>query len=192
MRPPFLLLSVALCCLAGSIAFGDDAPTVDSFRTASSFAVDSTSLALSSAVGTVEPRLGAPGYSWLRVHFYAFSPRPEDLAALAKGDVKSMDSRWTRLADKHDNSYNVSQAVLQLSIDKDFRVWQVDVSVPGHSCTVAPDEASVKAFLQDYSFDGRTLKLRSKGSYICGVLPAVPTAKYAWNLDVKVPVFRKQ
>lgn len=139
-------------------------PTPDSFGTSAEFAVDQNHLSLSSVIATVEPRLGAPGYSWVRIHFYSFLPAADDLIGIAKGDLTSMDKKWEKLADRHDNSYNVSNAFIQLTVDRDYKVWQADMAVPGHGCTIAPFEKDVKSFLQDYRFDGKNLRLKSKGS----------------------------
>ena len=67
------------------------------------------------------------------------------MTAIAKGDVTSMDKKWERLADRHDNSYNVSNAFIQFTVDKDYKVWQADMAVPGHSCTIAPFQKDVKS-----------------------------------------------
>jgi hypothetical protein len=164
----------------------------DSFSTNAAFSVDRTSLSLSTVVATIEQRRGAPGYSSMRIYFYSFPPTSDDLAGIASGDVSSMDKRWTKLANNHDNSYNVSHAVIQLSVDKNFKVWQVDMSVPGHSCTIAPFEPDVKKVLQDYRFDGKTLRLKSKGSYICDMsFMKIPNSKYYWDINVETPVFAK-
>src|SRR5579871_5900945 len=104
------LIVGALICLTVCISSADTPLSPDLFRTNASFAVDNRSLSLATAVATIEPRPGAPGYSWLRISFYAFAPQPDDLVGIAKGDVRSMDKRWTKLADKHDNSYNLSWA----------------------------------------------------------------------------------
>ena len=177
-----------------SVMAANSTPLVPaSFTTKAEFSVDNTSLSLSSAVATIEQRRGAPGYSWVRIYFYSFPPTATDLVRIANGDVSSMDKKWMKLADKHDNSYNVSHAVIQLSVDRNFKVWQVDMSVPGHSCTIAPSEPDIEKLLQDYRFDGKALRLRSKGSYICDMsfLKSL-NSKYYWNINLKLPVFAKE
>jgi hypothetical protein len=59
-----------------------------------SFFVDSNAMSLSSAVATIEPRLGVPGYSWLRITFYTFLVTADDIAGVMKGDTGSMDKKW--------------------------------------------------------------------------------------------------
>ena len=88
--------------------------------------------------------------------------------------------------------YNNGNAVLQFSLDKDLKVWQVDMSVPGHGCTIAPFEQDVKNFLQDYQFDGKNLRLKSKGSYVCDMKSmGMANQKFGWDVDLNTQVFPK-
>jgi hypothetical protein len=180
-------LPLAAIALAGS-----SLSTPDSFSTTAKFAVNQDHLSLSSAIATIEPRPGAPGYSWVQINFYSFPPAADDLPGIAKGNVASMDRKWEKLSDRHDNSYNVSNAVIQLSVDKDYKVWQVDMAVPGHTCTIAPFEKNVTSFLQDYRFDGKNLRLKSTGSYVCDMkFMKIADQTFAWDIDVNIPVHEK-
>ena len=184
---------VFILFLAGNVLANSRPSTPDSFSTTARFAVDNNHLSLSSVIATMEPRLNAPGYSWVRIHFYSLPPAPGDMTGIAKGDVASMDKKWEKLADKHDNSYNVSNAVIQLSVDKDYKVWQVDMAVPGHTCTVAPFEKDVKRFLQDYRFDGRNLRLKSKGLYVCDLkFMKIADQTFTWDIDLNILVYEKK
>jgi hypothetical protein len=168
-------------------------PPVDpnSFRTNANFSVDGDAMSLSTAVATFEPRLGAPGYSWLRVSFYSFPVAADDLIGVMKGDVSSMDKKRSKKSG-NPKDYNTSYAFIQLTVDKDLKVWQVDMSVPGHGCTIAPFEADVKKFLQDYQFDGKDLRLKSKGSYVCDMKSlGIPDQKFGWDMDLNTTVFKK-
>lgn len=163
--------------------------TVDpsSFNTNAEFSVDSTALSLSSAVGTIEARPNAPGYSWLRVDFYSFPLTAEDVADATNGHTEAIDRRWSKKPNSRD-----SHAVIQLAVDTSFEVRQVDMSVPGHACTIAPFEQDVKKFLQDYQFDGKKLRLRSKGSYVCDMkFMGIPNQNFGWDIDLSIPVFKK-
>ena len=91
--------------------------------------------------------MGAQGYRWLRVHFYSYPLTPSDAAAAMKGNIESLEHRWKAMAGTP-AEYNVSNAVLQLGVDKDGKVWQVDLSVPGHACTVAASDKEAHAMLQ--------------------------------------------
>jgi hypothetical protein len=168
-------------------------PTVDpsSFRTNANFSVDNNAMSLSTAVATIEPRRGAPSYSWLRISFYSFPVSADDLAGIMQGDTASMDRKWQKKA-SNPKDYNNSYAFIQLSVDQNFKVWQADMSVPGHGCTIAPFEPDVKNFLQDYQFDGKNLRLKSKGSYVCDMKSmGIPNQKFAWDIDLNTEVFQK-
>jgi hypothetical protein len=190
MRYPLRFVSGTLC--VALVAFARPIPIDPStFKTTATFSVDNTASSLSTAIATLEARGGAPGYSWLRINFYAFPPAAEDLAAAEKGNLESMEKkRMKKSGDTKD--YNSSNAVIQLTVDKDFKVTQVDMAVPGHSCTIAPFEPDVKNFLQTYQFDGKNLKLKSKGSYVCDMkFMGIPNQKFGWNIDLSIPVFEK-
>ncbi len=82
--------------------------------------------------------------------------------------------------------------MIQLSVDDKFQVEQVDMSVPGHACTIAPFEQDVKNFLQSYQFDGKNLKLKSKGSYVCDMkFMGIPNQTFSWDINLDIPVFQK-
>lgn len=148
-------------------------------------------MTLSSVVGTIESRPNASGYFWLQVTFYSFPLTAEGVAGVAKGDVESLERKLSRL-ENDATKYNTSHAEIQLTVDKAFKVWQVDMSVPGHACTIAPWEQDVRNFLQEYNFDGAKLRLKSKGSYVCQMKAlGMPDQKFAWQFDVNIPVFEK-
>ncbi len=179
-----------LCRLGAVLA--DPAPLgPDAFKTSATFAVDDAAMSLSSAIAVTEPRRGAPGYSWLRIYFYSFPPGAEDIASAVKGSVEPMERRWNALA-ADPGRYNTSHAVIQLTIDRDGTVRQVDMSVPGHGCTIAPFEPEVRAFLQNYRLTGQKLRLKSSGSHVCDMkFMGIANQKFAWNIDVDAPVFVK-
>jgi len=189
-----IAVSVIILLFATALVFAASPPfTPDSFGTRAQFAVDNNHLSLSSVIATIEPRLGAPGYSWVRIHFYSFPPAAGDMAGIVRGDLTSMDKKWEKLADRHDNSYNLSNAIIQLSVDKDYKVWQADMAVPGHGCTIAPFEKDVKNFLQDYRFDGKNLRLKTKGSYVCDMKSMkIPDQTFTWDIDLTIPVYEKK
>ena len=77
-------------------------------------------------------------------------------------------------------------------MDKNFIVGQVDMSVPGHSCTITPFQQDFKNFLQNYQFDGRKLRLKSKGPYVCDMrYMGIPNQQFDWDIDLNLRVFRK-
>jgi hypothetical protein len=183
----FLCLAAVVCSTA-AVAFGGTSSVgPGSFRTKAQFSVDGTAMSLSTAVATVEPRAGAPGYSWLRIYFYSFPVAPGDVASIVNGNVKPLEKKWEKKADRPAD-YNTSHAVIQLSMDSAFKVWQVDMSIPGSGCTIAPSEPEAKKFLQEYHFDGKTLRLRSKGAYVCQMKPP---RTFRWDINLDIPVFSK-
>src|ERR1700719_3729075 len=121
MRNSLLVAGLLFFIVANVFA---DSPLLPpaSVGTSAQFAVDNNRLLLSSVIAIIEPRLGAPGYSWVRIHFYSFPPAAGDMAGMVRGNVDSMDKKWEKLADRHDNSYNLSNAIIQLSVDKDYKV----------------------------------------------------------------------
>ena len=162
-----------------------------SFKTNATFSVDNRVSSLTTAIATMEARRGAPGYSWIRINFYSFPVATEDLAGAQEGNVESMDKKWMKKS-SNPKEYNSSNAVIQLTVDKDFNVTQVDMAVPGHTCTIAPFEPDVKSFLQNYRFDRKNLRLKSKGSFVCDLkFMGIPNQKFDWDIDLSTPVFEK-
>lgn len=177
--------------LLGTITFAAS-PDLSRFKTNAKFSVDNNNLNLTTAIATIEPRLGALGYSWLRIYFYSFSISSEDLVKVESGDLTGMEMKWNNMA-TNPSQYNTTHAVLQLAVDKNYKVWQVDLSLPGKSCTIAPFEKEIKSDLQEYKFDGRNLRLKSAGTYICDMrFMKVPDQKYTWKLDLNIPVYQKK
>lgn len=171
---------IAVPVLFGILVVAQAAVTPATFRTKAQFSAGPTLLSLSSAVATIEPRPNAPGYRWLRVHFYAVPLTPADAAAATKGNIDALERQWKNKAG-NPAEYNVSNAVLQFGLDKDGKVWQIDLAVPGHSCTIAASDREATALLPGYRFDGTRLRLKSKGSHPC--------ERFAWDVDLAIPVF---
>lgn len=188
MRSLFFRSALLFSLLLAAV-FANSTPTPPNpFATSAKFSVDNTTLTFSSAVAVIEPRRGAPGYSWLRIHFYPFALTADDISAAQKGDISFLDNKAGRNSGNPD-LHNRSVAVIQLSVDQASKVWQVDMAIPGHGCTIAPFPDDIQSFLQTYSFDGKTLRLRSKGSHTCD-LTSVNAGKqlYSWDFDFTLPV----
>jgi hypothetical protein len=185
------IFSALVLCLAGPALSGPASVDPNSFHTQANFSVDNDAMSLTTAVATIEPRLGAPGYSWVRIYFYSFPVAADDMAGVLNGDTGSMDKKWNQKA-SNPKDYNNSRAVIQLSVDKDSKVWQVDMSIPGYTCTIAPFEQNVKNFLQEYQFDGKKLRLKSKGSYTCDMkFMGNANPKFGWDIDLNTTVYEK-
>ena len=167
---------LALAALAGQAA----GPAA--FHTAAHFSAGHTQLSLSTAVATIQPRPGTPGYSWLRVSFYAFPLTAEDVGSVTQGRTDILEARWRRTS-SNPAVYNVSHAQLQLGIDdNDKKIWQIDESVPGYSCTIAASDRDAATLVQDYHFDGKTLRLKTRAANLCLGL--------GLDVDVTVPVYQ--
>ena len=153
------------------------ATAISSAQTAR-FAVDGVTTAPSTTVATIEPRTAAPGYSWLRLYFYPSSLTGGERALATKGDVESIRTRWA--------------AVLQLTIDKNSTVWQIDLSLPGHTCTIAASDRDARNVLQDFQFDGKRLRLKGKGFHDCDMASLrLPNQRFEWEMDIETSVITK-
>mgnify|MGYP001612194471 CR=1 FL=1 len=164
------------------------------FDTKAEFTIDGTIRSLSSAVATIEthPAHG-PEYLWLEINFYPFTLTDEEIADASNGSLELIKKRRYQ-EDGNPQAlaiYN-SQARIVLGMDTNYKIFQVDMSVPGHSCTIAPFEEDVKNFLKEYSFEGEHLRLKSKGSYLCDIPPEeIPDWTFGLNIDLHIPVFKK-
>ena len=79
----YLLFFTALVLCAGASVYSRPAAfDPNSFHTDAKFSVNDVAMSLSTAIATVEPRRGAPGYSWLRITFYSFPCRPRTISPL--------------------------------------------------------------------------------------------------------------
>ena len=185
------ILTVAMIFIISPLFAFPAAIDPRAFDTTAKFSVDRNVLSLSTGIATIEPRQGAPGYTWLRIGIYSFPVTAEDIPGVMNGNIESMDRKWKKKA-SNPSDYNTANAVIQLSVDGNFKIGQVDMAVPGHTCTIAPFEQDVRSFLQDYQFDGKRLKLKSKGSYVCDMkFMGIANQTFGWEIDLDTPVFEK-
>ncbi len=86
------------------------------------------------------------------------------------------------------------RAIMVLFLDKDHKIWQVNLTyiIPGRTAgyTVAEKPEDLKQFFSDYSYDGKNLKLKSKGSYNDLDQKKNPI-HLNWDVDFNLPVFNK-
>jgi hypothetical protein len=152
------------------------------------FSIDAERRPMASVVATVErhPLHGAR-YQWLILNFYAFPLSEENWASARSGDLKPIEGR---LYDGDTKRYNNSNAKIVLSIDADRKtINQVDMAVPGYTCTVAWKPEELKGFSRDYSFANGEVAVRNQGSYACDMNGR--RVMFGWNFDVRAPVFEK-
>jgi len=145
---------------------------------------------LSSAVATIEPPKGPMGYSWVEINFYSFSFTRQDIAAARSGNTELLDKKWKAMDDPQ--AFNQGWASIRLALDPNLQIQQVNVRVPGYSCTVAIIEHDLRNFAQEYKFDGKKLRLKSKGSYLCDMKSqGLGRPKFGWDIDLTTTVFAK-
>jgi hypothetical protein len=164
-------------------SFDDDDPGVQK-------QIQHRRLSLSSVVATIETPSGPMNYRWVEINFYSFPFTREDIAAARKGNTEPINKKWQALGENYNpytdedraaaregnrealdrktkemakraQAYNHGRASLQLAADGKLGVRQVIMTVPGYSCTIAIVERDLKNFLQEYHFDGKTLRLKS-------------------------------
>ena len=137
------------------------------------FSVDGVTSVPTVTLATAQPRNGAQEYSWLRIFFYS--------AATAADRAKASNPR--------DLTKTNWSAVLQLTVDKGGTVWQVDLSLPGHTCTIAASDGEARGLLQVFRYDGKSVRLRAQGSHVCD-MRSLRTANrtFEWDVDLDVPV----
>ena len=139
------------------------------------FSVDGVLRRGTAAVATIQPRNGAPGYSWLRVYFYPAALGAKDRVAAVHGRVDAIKQPWS--------------AVLQYTLDADHKIWQTDLSLPGHTCTVAASDVEAKSTLSEFQLDGGQLRLQSEGKHVCDMSSLkIANQTFAWSVHLTVPV----
>jgi hypothetical protein len=138
------------------------------------FRVDGVTTTPSTVVATIEPRPGAPGYFWLRLYFYSSLTAVERKQA-ERGGVDAHRTHWA--------------AVFQLGLDKQSTIWQVDLSVPGHACTLAASDRDARIAIQTFRFGGGQLSLKAKGLHVCDLSSlGIPNQRFEWDVDVDTQV----
>src|SRR4051812_40512179 len=137
-RPMFGFLSMLiLASLADhvSVAAQEPAPPPQTFHTAARFSVDSDVLRLRTAVALAEPHARVNSFSWVRVYFYAFDLSAADLAGLSHGSTDGLERRRLHPS-AGDPDVNHSRAALHFLLDKDSRLSNASLEVPGLTCTI--------------------------------------------------------
>jgi hypothetical protein len=90
---------------------------------------------------------------------------------------------------------NGDYAALVLFLDKDGKVWQVNLSYVVRGTTVArtvawkPEE--LKNYFSNYRMDGTRLVLRSSGTY-SEIESATEVLRLSWNVDCDLPVIERR
>ena len=152
------------------------------FKTKAEFAIDNESKLLSSAIASIQQHpMHGPNYSWLTISFYPFNLTADEIKGAENGNWDLIKKRM------YEEDYN-SHAKVILTTDKDNNVLQIDISMPGSSCTIASSEYDINSFLEKYTYSDEKLTMKSSGSYECG---APVNKTFTWEFDIDIPVFKK-
>jgi hypothetical protein len=183
--PAAALAGVMSASAAGQVS----APSPQTFRTSARFSVDSDELRLKAAVALSEPHAHFGTFSWVRVYFYAFDLTAADVSSLSHGSVDGLERRRMQLSSGGPD-LNHSRAVLHLLIDKDSKLSNASLEVPGLTCTIMVDASTAASAVQTYQNDGRQLQVKAKGASVCD-LTAVKGGRrpITWDVDVNIPIF---
>jgi hypothetical protein len=71
----------------------------------------------------------------MEINFYSFSFTRQDVAAARSGNTELLDKKWKAMDDPQ--AFNQGWASIQLALDANSQIQQVNMLVPGYSCTVA-------------------------------------------------------
>ena len=109
----------------------------------------------------------------------------ESLTEDAEMDILNNDGKTIQKKD---------HTILVLFIDKDNKIWQVNLTyvIPGTTAarTVAWKAEELKNFSSDYLYDGKRLKLKSKGNYN-EPDSQKDSVNLTWDVNLDLPVFNK-
>jgi hypothetical protein len=139
------------------------------------FAVDDLTRVTPSVVATVEPRAGAPGSSWIRMHFYSLALTPIERHMAATGRDPALLRSW--------------EAILQITVDPNGNVSGMDLALPGRPCAVVQTSQDAARAVQHFEFNGARLRLKSKAFSICDLkVEGMPSQRFEWDLTLDTPV----
>lgn len=196
-----VLAGGSLCC-----AHPDATSAGHSFVTDARFSVDSEAepssgrpallhprLVLRSVAGTVEPDGADSKDSIVKLTFFGFSFTPTDRSAAQRGDTQYLDKRYRAVQSTNVNSaeYNGGGwARIQLTVDQHLKVQRVFINVPGYAIVL--QDRDLTDFAQEYQFDGKNLRLKSKGQHRLDLTSArVDSFTMRWDVDLNTRVVMK-
>jgi hypothetical protein len=183
------LLAATLAVSTGTHGFAQQAAAPQTFHTTARFSVDVDVLSLQTAVAFAAPHTRFKEYSWVRIYFYAFPLTAGDVAAASSGTIDALERKRVKLATGAAD-LNHSRAVLHFLLDKDAKLSNASLEVPGLTCTILEDPATARNAVQVYQNDGKRLQVKAKGSSMCD-LASIGGAKHSmnWDVDVNIPLF---
>ena len=179
LKTRFLTLAatfVAMLVITGSANAG---------MTDTKFAVDGTMINPVSNVSYVEE--GMQGTHKFFLEFYAFPMNSQEEKDAALGNKDIIRNKMPRTENGVD-AYNRSNAKLIVTVSEDYKtIYQVDMAIPGYTCTIAQYTNKAPDFAQAYSFDGKIIHLVSKGSNTC----FGGKHKFFWSVNLTAPVYAR-
>ena len=123
---------------------------------------------------------GGNDYRQFVIHLYSFQLSEDQLAKARVGDFSLIDSQV------HEEGYNISRARVVLAVYKRKEIHQMDVSFPGHECTVK-HYMKEKPPIELFEVESTWVSFKDRGSFDCGFKD---TVELEWNFDLKIDSFR--
>lgn len=184
-----LILAALAIGVSVSVLAQEPAPSPETFRTAARFSVDSDVLRLRTAVAFAEPHARFNTFSWVRIYFYAFDLTAADVSGVSHGTTDGLERRRMQPSPGGPD-LNHSRAALHFLLDKDSKLSNASLEVPGLTCTIVVEASAAPAAVQTFRFDGRQLQVKAKGATVCD-LTAIKGGKrpISWDVDVNIPAF---
>ena len=182
MRQPHALVAAILAVVAAQGA-----------GTPATFSVDGHDMRLRSAVAIASAHPNAGHYSTLAIYFYAFAVAPAQLAAVSStGRIDVLEARREQQKPGEPDR-NHSRAVLNLLLDRNARLTNASLEVPGLTCTIVVDEPSAPDAIQLYENDGHHVRIHARGTKTCD-MTNIGGGKHpmSWDVDATVPVFTER
>lgn len=151
-------------------------------------------LSLSSAVATIARSQSEPKGSEITIVFYSFPFNERDISAARRGETAFLDKRWQATQShtlKSPEFNGGGRATVELSLDQHFQIQAASLNIPGYVISLR-DQDLKELGVEDYSCDGKKLKLKSRGSHRMDLSRAhVPSFTMSWDFDLSTAVTAK-
>lgn len=134
------------------------------------------------ATSEKHPADDGSGYKMIFLHFYPFELSEEELAAIQKDGTDALkDKIYSDM-----KNYYSKTATFYMTVNSDGKIQQMDISVPGTTCTVAWREDDLNKYIQDSSVTQTHISLKTSGEYECDSVHKT----FKWNLDIDAPLLQ--
>jgi hypothetical protein len=152
-----LILTALACRVFVSILAQEPAPAPETFHTAARFSVDSDVLRFRTAVAFTEPHARDNTSSWIRIYFYAFDLTAADVIGLSHGTMDGLELH-RKQPSPGGPDVNHSRAALHFLLDKDSKLSNASLEVPGLTCTIVVEASTATTAVQTFRFDAGTCR----------------------------------